>query len=104
MPRGLIYAPRAIADIAVIRAWLMQPGAGLAAKRRLAAIRLATDQPRSYPCSHPAGEHPGARELPCDGGYRVLYRVNPDTGRNTTAGDVRVLRIFGPGQDRSTLL
>lgn len=33
-------------------------------------------------------------------GYRVLYRVNPDTGRDGTAGDVEVHRIFGPEQSR----
>jgi hypothetical protein len=32
-----------------------------------------------------------------------LYRVVPDTGRNDTAGDVLVLRVFGPGQDRDDL-
>jgi hypothetical protein len=45
-------------------------------------------------------EHPGTRELPCEGGYRALYEVHPDTGRSETAGDVRVLRVFGPGQLR----
>ena len=34
---------------------------------------------------------------------RALYESSPDTGRNETAGDVRVLRVFGPGQDRNTL-
>ena len=38
----------------------------------------------------------GAR--PCDGGYRAMYEVRPDTGRDETAGDVRVLPVFGPGQ------
>lgn len=46
---------------------------------------------------------PGVRELPCDGGYRALYEVIPDTGREETAGDVLVLRVFGPGQDRGML-
>jgi hypothetical protein len=41
--------------------------------------------------------------LLCDGGYRALYEIVPDTGRNRTAGNVRVLRVFGPGQDRTTL-
>ncbi len=40
--------------------------------------------------------------MPCSGGYRVLYEVVPDTGSNQTAGDVRVLRVYGPRQDRST--
>ena len=43
------------------------------------------------------------RELPCDGGYRALYRVIPDTSRDETSGDVRVLRVFGPGQSRDSL-
>jgi hypothetical protein len=46
----------------------------------------------------PIGEYPGVRELPCDGGYRALYEVIPDTGRSETAGDVTVLRVYGPGQ------
>ena len=32
-----------------------------------------------------------------------VYEVIPDTGRDETAGDVRVLRVFGPGQDRGTI-
>ena len=43
------------------------------------------------------------RELPCNGGYRALDRVTPDTGRDETACDVRVLRVFGPGQSRDRL-
>lgn len=30
-------------------------------------------------------------------GHRVLFELDPDTGDNTTAGDVTVLRILGPG-------
>jgi hypothetical protein len=52
------------------------------------------------PCRWPVGQHPGIRELPSAGGYRVLYEIIPDTGRDETAGDVRILRVFGPGQDR----
>jgi hypothetical protein len=32
-----------------------------------------------------------------------MDEVHSDTGRNDTAGDVRVPRVFGPGQDRGTL-
>jgi len=28
-----------------------------------------------------------------------MFRVSPDTGDNTTAGDVFIIRIFGPGQN-----
>jgi hypothetical protein len=47
-------------------------------------------------------DHPGVREVPCPGGYRALYEVNPDTGRNGDSGDVLVLKVYGPGQDRTT--
>ncbi len=58
---------------------------------------------RDHPCLWACGQHAGIRELLCAGGYRALYRVIPDTGRDETAGDVRVLRVFGPGQSRDRL-
>jgi plasmid stabilization system protein ParE len=67
------------------------------------AIRAAIDRLREHPCLYSVGQYPGVRELPCDGGYRALYRVHADTGRSETAGDVRVLRVFGPGQSRAQL-
>ncbi len=103
MPRRLIYAPRAREDLVVIRFWLTQPGAGQAARRRLTSIRAAIRRLCDAPCLFAVGQQPGVRELPCEGGYRALYRVVPDTGRNDTAGDVLVLRVFGPGQDRDDL-
>ncbi len=103
MPRALRYSDRALADLDSISRWLTQPGSGPVARRRLAAILTAVERLRLQPCLYPVGQHPGVRELPCAGGYRALYRVQPDTGRDATAGDVRVLRVFGPGQDRATL-
>ncbi|MGA9865453.1 MAG: type II toxin-antitoxin system RelE/ParE family toxin [Acetobacteraceae bacterium] len=103
MPRTLIYAPRARDDLDAARRWLTQPGSGPAARRKLAAIWTAVEGLREHPCRYPIGEHPSIRELPCGGGYRALNEVTPDSGRNETAGDVRVLRVFGPGQDRGNL-
>ena len=34
-------------------------------------------------------------------GHVVVYELQPDTGDSKTAGDVYVLRVFGPYQDRS---
>jgi plasmid stabilization system protein ParE len=101
--RPLIYAPRALADLDAITSWLTQPGAGPAAQRRLTAIWTAIERLCLHPCLYPAGQHTGVPELPCDGGYRALYKVLPDTGRDETAGDSRVLRVFGPGQSRDRL-
>ncbi len=103
MARALIYAPEALADLDAAALWLTQPGSGPRARRKLAAIRADIRRLRQHPCLWPIGDHPTVRELPCDGGYRVLYRVTPDTGSNATAGGVRVLRVFGPGQDRGTI-
>ena len=73
------------------------------ARRRLMAIRAEINQLREHPCVWPIGQLPGGRELPCVGRYRALYRVTPDTGRDETAGDVRVPRVFGPGQSHDRL-
>ncbi len=100
MPRRLILAPRALADLDAAEAWLTQPGSGPVAWARLDAILAAIEDLRDHPCRWPLGAHAGVRERPCTGGWRALYRVRPDTGRDATAGDVRVLRVYGSGQDR----
>ena len=103
MPRKLRYTDKALADLDMITRWLTQSGAGLAAQRRLTAIWTAIERLRHHPSLYPAVQHPGVREMPCEGGYRALYRVRPDTGRDETAGDVQILRVFGPGQSRGHL-
>ncbi len=100
MLRRLIYAPRARDDINDARRWLTQPGSGPAAWAKLDAILSAIEDLRDHPCRWPPGRHSGVRERLCAGGWRALYEVDPDTGRDDTAGDVRVLRVYGPGQDR----
>ena len=103
MSRELIYAPEALTDLEEATVWLTQPGSGPRAWRRLAAIQESIERLSEHPCLWPVGQHEGVRELPCEGGYRVLYEVIPDTGRDETAGDVIVLRVYGPGQDRRPL-
>jgi plasmid stabilization system protein ParE len=100
VPRNLSYTDKALADLDAAKRWLTQPGSGPAAHRRLASMWAAIEALRDHPCRYPVGQHRGVRELPCPGGYRALYRVHPDTGRDETAGEVRVLRVFGPGQFR----
>ena len=68
----------------------------------MTAITAALRRLQSVPCLYAKGDHPGTREAPVEG-HRVIYRVDRDTGRSETAGDVFVLRIFGPGQSRERL-
>lgn len=103
MPRNLYFTDKALDDLDAARRWLTQPGSRPRARRRLAAIWNSVERLREHPCLWPVGQHAGVRELPCDGGYRVLYEVHRDAGRGETAGDVRVLRVFGPGQSRDRL-
>ena len=99
MRRTLTYTDEAIRDLIAIRHWLTQPGAGPTAKKRLQSITRAADSLVQHPCRYSKGEVAGTRELPCEG-HRIVYSVNPDTSDNASAGDVLILRIFGPGQSR----
>jgi plasmid stabilization system protein ParE len=103
MPQTLSYTAEALADLNAIRSWLTQPGSGQAARRRLLAIRASIRKLRHHPCLYGLGAYPDVPELPCDGGYRALYEIHPDTGHNETAGNVVVLHVFGPGQSRAQL-
>lgn len=98
--RRLTIARGAARDLARARRWLAQPGSGIRAARRLAALDAALRDLREHPCRWPEGEHPGVRVRHVEG-HRVAYEVVPDTGDDATAGDVTVLRVFGPGQDRA---
>jgi hypothetical protein len=48
------------------------------------------------PCAYPV--RVGRLRVAVAERHRIVYSVNPDTGDNATAGDVEVLRIYGPGQ------
>jgi len=100
--RRLIVADAATEDLASIRVWLRQPGAGSRAARRLLQILTAIHELRTAPCLWPLGEHAGVRERAVEG-YMVMYNVQPDTSDNATAGDVEIIRVFGPGQLRARL-
>ena len=86
-------------DLAAARQWLTQPGAGVRAARRLAALAAAVQDLQKHPCRWPVGELAGLRGRQVEG-HRIVYEVRPDTGDDATAGDVTLLRIFGPGQER----
>lgn len=82
------------ADLANARRWLFQPGSGVRAHQRYAAILVAIQDLKISPGRWPLEDH-GVRQRTV-GGYRMIYRLDE---QNRT---VVVLRIFGPFQDRST--
>jgi plasmid stabilization system protein ParE len=102
MSRRLIVARAARRDLAGIARWLRQPGSGRIARRKLAAIERAVLDLADDPCRFVFGTHPGVRERYV-AGHVILYRLSADTGDSRTAGDVIVLRVFGPGQSRDFL-
>ena len=99
MTRLVAFTHRARADVSDIEDWLLQPGAGPTAIRRLERLRAAISGLADLPCAWPRSPGTSARQLVCQD-YRVVYRLSPDTGDNQTAGDVLILRVFGPGQQR----
>jgi hypothetical protein len=62
-----------------------------------AALKQARNTLRDYPCIGEKSEQAGHRQRAVSG-YRMIYQVIPDTGSNETAGKVRVIALFGPGQ------
>lgn len=102
MPRQVIVSAAALTDIVAARRWLTQPGAGSRAAERLQRIGAAIRGLKHHPLRWPIGDHSGVRERPIEG-YRIMYEVLPDTGDEATAGDVFIVRVFGPFQDRTQL-
>jgi len=82
------------------RLWLTQPGSGRSGRRRWEYLRDAGKRLRGNAyLGAVLPEVPGHRQLVVSG-YRVIYQVQPDTGENATAGDIRIVAVFGPGQDQ----
>ena len=99
MPRQVRLSDEAAADLDAVYRWQVQPGAGPTALRRLRIIAAAIRRLHRNPCLYGKGEKSGTREFSVEG-HRIVYAVRPDTNNNATAGDVTVLRVFGPGQNR----
>lgn len=96
MPRlyRLTIAQQARDDIAQARRWLTQPGSGRHGRTRYAEVLRAIHDLQLAPGRWPPSEIAGLRERTITG-YRLIYRVDID------AKHVRVLRVFGPFQDRA---
>ena len=92
----LLLTARARSDLLAAREWLSQPGSGLKARLRIARITRALVELQFTPHRWAAGEHEGTRQRHVEG-YHIIYQADD------AAAQVRVLRIFGPYQDRSSL-
>ena len=98
MIRPVLLTPGALAAFEEARAWLMQCGAGKRGRDRWEALRKAPD---TLALNAYRGweddEQPGRRQIVVSG-YRLLYRIAPDTGDSEAAGVVLILALFVPGQ------
>ncbi len=80
-----------------IRAWFRQPGAGSAALARLSRIEAAIANISSAPYAHPAGPMNGTRVLVRER-HRIFYVPIPSPAGADEAGEILIIRIYGPGQ------
>lgn len=91
MPRKVVISRSARADLNDARRWLLQPGSGAQGRARWIALRDAPGALVELPYKGaPAPEQPRLRQLVVSE-YRVIYRVQPDTGHSGTAGNTRIL-------------
>jgi plasmid stabilization system protein ParE len=91
---AVLVMARAQADLLAVRRWLSQPGSGLKAQLKIARIVRALNELRFTPQRWPSGPAGDTRQRVIEG-YTVVYRIDEALMR------VRVVRIFGPYQDRS---
>jgi plasmid stabilization system protein ParE len=97
--RRLTVIPAALQALVYAKIRLIdQHGAGPRARARYQALASSIEGLQVHPCRYRRSlDHPGTRVLSVSG-YWVIYEVRPDTGLDSTAGDVRVLIILHPGQ------
>jgi plasmid stabilization system protein ParE len=97
MLRRVRVSAEAASDLRHIKAWFKQAGAGPAASSRLDRLIGQMTLLAQHPCSPKRVDASGVRQLVSER-HRLMFRVSPDTGDNTTAVDVFIIRIFGRGQ------
>lgn len=100
MARRVFLSPTAARDLGLIRAWYGQPGAGPRAKDRAMRIARALRSLGEAPFLGHPGDEPGTRELVVEQ-PTIIYQVESDTGLLHEAGDIDVLRIWMPRQNRT---
>ena len=93
MSKAVVITAAALDDLSDVVDWLMQPGSGFIAHRKLANIQQGIAKLATHALLHPTdADRPGSR-LAIIHGYAVRFQVQPD-------GSIIVERVFGPGQKR----
>ena len=98
MVRRVTTAPDALEALRQARLWLTQTGLGPQGLARWLSLRDSRRRLVEYPyLGAPVDGHKGRYQIVVSE-HRLIYRIDPDTGDSATAGDIRVLAVFGPGQ------
>ena len=93
---SVFFSARARRDLNAAQRWLTQPGSGLKARLKVVRIGRALTELQFRPDRWSVGDHPGVRQRVVQG-HVIVYRIDE------TAMQVRIIRVFGPFQDRSAL-
>ena len=88
----LRFTPAALDDIAGVRLWYGQAGAGHVARAKVRAIREGIRRLRHPQWSRAGRELGHGDRIVVIHGHSIIYRLTPEA--------VIILRVFGPGQDR----
>ncbi len=99
MPRQVSVAPAALQALRAARRWLCRPGAGAAGKARWRALRDAPRSLQDHPYLGVVSEQDDSLRQLVVSSHRLIYQIYRDTGDDATAGDVRILEVFGPGRN-----
>lgn len=91
-------------DLLGITNWLSQPGAGVEAANKLAALKAGIRGLRQDPLRHPEFEPTGGRKCTTRGGYEIHYDVIANPAGSTSSGWVEVLFVRSPFQDYTTFI
>ncbi len=100
MPRKVRTAAKAVAALDQARLWLLQPGSGSFGLQRWTALQSVPRRLRDHPFAGPVCPENSAYRQIVVHGYIFYYRIMPGAGGSATAGDIEIVDIFGPGQDR----
>lgn len=95
----MTIAPSAARAFKEARHWLLQAGAGPDGTSRWQAIRDVRRNLKVHPYLGTASTEAAGHRRVTISGYRLIYQIDPDTGYERTAGNIRNVALFDPGQE-----